>query len=120
MKIMVVDDSTTMRLLLINTLRVSGFAEHEISEAADGREALELILDERPDLVLCDWNMPNMNGPELLAALNAENICSPFGFVTTEATPAMQARAHELGARFLIAKPFTAESVESVLATYMH
>ena len=80
---------------------------------------MDLILQDRPDLILCDWNMPNMNGPELLAALKAENVNPPFGFITTEATPAMKAQADELGARFLIAKPFTPDDFEATLSEYI-
>ena len=119
MKIMVVDDSKAMRLIVIKTLRDAGFGGHDIIQAADGKEALDLILEDRPDLVLCDWNMPNMTGPELLSALKAENVNPPFGFVTTEATPAMKEQAEELGARFLIAKPFTADIFETTLADYI-
>ncbi len=119
MKIMVVDDSKAMRMIVMKTLRDAGFSGHDIIQAGDGKEALDLILEDRPDLVLCDWNMPNMTGPELLAALKDENINPPFGFVTTEATPAMKEQAEELGARFLIAKPFTADTFEETLSAYI-
>ena len=119
MKIMVVDDSKAMRLIVIKTLRDAGFSGHDIVQAADGKEALDLVLEDRPDLILCDWNMPNMTGPELLAALKAENVNPPFGFVTTEATPAMKEQADELGARFLIAKPFTSDTFEETLGPYI-
>jgi two-component system chemotaxis response regulator CheY len=119
MKIMVVDDSKAMRLIVIKTLRAAGFSGHDIVQAADGQEALDLILDDEPDLVLCDWNMPNMTGPELLKALKDEGVNPPFGFVTTEATPAMKEQAEELGARFLIAKPFTPDTFETTLSPYL-
>ena len=119
MKIMVVDDSMAMRLIVIKTLREAGFEGHDITQAEDGAKALDLSKTDRPDLVLCDWNMPNMNGPELLEALNNEGINPTFGFVTTEATPAMKEKAMGLGARFLIAKPFTAESFQEALKPYI-
>jgi len=119
MDIMVVDDSMAMRLIVIKTLKEAGFSGHNIIQAEDGAVALEKIKAERPDLVLCDWNMPNMTGPELLQALLDENINPPFGFVTTEATPEMKDRATELGARFLIAKPFTTETFEHTLTPYI-
>ncbi|MEE4277756.1 MAG: response regulator [Halieaceae bacterium] len=119
MKIMVVDDSKAMRLIVIKTLRDAGFGGHDIVQAADGQEALDLILEDEPDLILCDWNMPNMTGPELLGALKEKDITPPFGFVTTEATQAMKEQADELGANFLIAKPFTPDNFEDTLASYI-
>lgn len=119
MKIMVVDDSKAMRLIVIKTLRNAGFSGHDIVQAGDGKEALDLIMEDRPDLILCDWNMPVMTGPELLAKLREEAIMPPFGFVTTEATPAMKEQAESLGARFLIAKPFTEEVFENTLSPFI-
>lgn len=119
MKILIVDDSMAMRLIVIKTLREAGFEGHDISQAEDGAVALDAIKKDCPDLVLCDWNMPNMTGPELLAALNEEGIKPIFGFVTTEATPQMKGKAKELGARFLIAKPFTPDSFQRILSNFI-
>ncbi|MFK7977120.1 MAG: response regulator [Halioglobus sp.] len=119
MKIMVVDDSMAMRMIVMKTLREAGFDGHDIVQAEDGNEAYDLIVEDRPDLVLCDWNMPNMTGPELLEKLNDEQIRPPFGFVTTEATPVMKDKATELGARFLIAKPFTTDTFQTTLEPYI-
>ena len=119
MKILVVDDSAAMRMIVKKTLRDAGFGGHDIVEAADGSEGLQCVRDEKPDLVLSDWNMPNMTGPEFLASLNDEDICPKFGFITTEATPKMRAQADALGALFLIAKPFTAISFADTLDPYL-
>lgn len=115
MNILIVDDSTAMRLIVQKTLREAGFDGHNIIQAADGAEGLEKVMEEEPDLILCDWNMPNMTGPELLQALNNEGCEAIFGFVTTEATPAMREKANQLGADFLISKPFTASDFEDAL-----
>ena len=120
MNIMVVDDSLAMRLIVMKTLREAGFDGHDITQAEDGAKALEAIKRNEPDLVLCDWNMPNMNGPELLESLKEEGINVRFGFVTTEASEEMRNRASELGARFLIAKPFTPESFREKLGSYLN
>jgi len=120
MNIIVVDDSMAMRLIVMKTLREAGYEGHDISQAADGVEALEMIKANTPDMVLCDWNMPNMTGPELLQALNDEGISPVFGFVTTESTPEMKSRADELGAQFMIAKPFTPESFKSTLDPFIN
>jgi len=110
LNILVVDDSSTMRKIVIRTLRQAGFTGHNIIQAEDGQVALDLILDDEPDLILSDWNMPNMTGIELLDALREENIGVCFGFVTTESTTEMRHQASRSGAAFLIEKPFTPES----------
>jgi two-component system chemotaxis response regulator CheY len=119
MKILVVDDSTAMRLIVKKTLRLAGFEGHDIIEAQDGAEALATIQKVAPDLVLSDWNMPNMTGIELLEKLAADGLKVKFGFVTTEATPDMRSRAAQAGARFLISKPFTPESFKEALKAHL-
>ena len=118
MNILIVDDSAAMRIIVQRALREAGFEGHNITEAEDGAVALESVMEEEPDLILCDWNMPNMNGPELLQALNNEGCEAVFGFVTTEATPTMRDKANQLGADFLISKPFTAQDFADALAEF--
>jgi len=120
MNIMVIDDSLAMRLIVIKTLREAGFDGHEIIQAEDGAKAFDMIKADTPDLVLCDWNMPNMTGPELLQAMNDDGINPTFGFVTTEATQEMKNKANEMGAQFLIAKPFTPESFKASLSQFIN
>jgi two-component system chemotaxis response regulator CheY len=115
MNILVVDDSRVMRLIVKKTLREAGFGGHDVSEAEDGAQALDAIRASSPDLVMCDWNMPNMTGIELLEALKAEGIETNFGFVTTESTAEMRGRATEAGANFMIVKPFTPEAFQQAL-----
>lgn len=115
MKVLIVDDSTAMRMLVKRTLKQAGFDGLDITEAEDGAVALEKVDDESPHLILCDWNMPNMTGIEFLEALRESGNESKFGFVTTESTAEMRTRARDAGAQFLIAKPFTAESFEKTL-----
>jgi two-component system chemotaxis response regulator CheY len=119
MDIVIVDDSAAMRMMIVRTLRQAGFGGNDVVQAGDGVEALEAIRAKTPDLVLADWNMPNMTGIELLQALREEGNDVTFGFVTTEATSSMRAQAREAGAKFLISKPFTVESFEQVLAAVM-
>lgn len=115
MHILIVDDSRVMRSIVTRTLRQAGYGDHQLSEAANGVEALEAVRDGKPDLVLSDWNMPEMNGIELLDSLRQSGIDVPFGFVTTEGSAEMRQRAADSGAAFLIAKPFTAETFRDVL-----
>ena len=79
-------------------LREAGFGRLTIVEAGDGAEALSKAVEEKPDVVISDWNMPNMTGIQFDV---------PFGFVTTEVSPEMRELATESGSAFLIGKPFT-------------
>ena len=65
--------------------------------------------------MLCDWNMPEMNGIELLRALNEAGLKVHFGFVTSESTSEMREQAILAGSRFLIAKPFTPDAFTDAL-----
>jgi len=116
MKIVLADDSRVMRQIVIRTLRQAGFTGHEILEAENGREAVELVQREAPDLVLSDWNMPEMNGIDALNALRNSGSNVPFGFVTSEGSDEMRQRATLAGAAFLIAKPFTPEAFQEALS----
>ncbi len=68
MKILIADDSRVMRQIVVRTLRQAGFGDHDLIEAADGKQAFELAKSENPDLVLSDWNMPEMTGDRGAAA----------------------------------------------------
>ena len=115
MKILIVDDSKAMRMIVLRTLRQAGFADHTFVEAANGQEALTAIRSDPPGLVLSDWNMPELSGIQLLQALRAEGQAVKFGFVTSEGTPEMRKLAQDSGAAFLITKPFTAEVFQEQL-----
>jgi len=119
MKILIVDDSTAMRMIVKKTLRLAGFEGHEITECEDGAKALAAIKTSKPDLVLSDWNMPNMTGLQLLEALSADGVKLTFGFITTEATPDMRAKAIGAGAKFLVSKPLTPESFKEQLGAHI-
>ena len=109
MKILVTDDSKAMRMIVIRTLRQAGFAGHDIIEAENGQEGLTAAPSEAPDLILSDWNMPEMNGIDFLRALRGSGDATPFCFVTSEGSDEMRETAAQAGAMALIAKPFTAE-----------
>ena len=120
MKILVVDDSRAMRMIVKRTLRQAGFTDVEVSEAQNGQEALQSMKADPPALVLSDWNMPEMNGIEFLRAVRAAGNGVNFGFVTSEASAEMKNTAAAAGAQFLITKPFTADTFKSVLARFIH
>jgi two-component system chemotaxis response regulator CheY len=116
-KIVVVDDSRVMRQIVIRTLRQAGFGNHDIVEAENGKEGLDVVMTQNPDLVLSDWNMPEMTGIDMLCALRGAGNQVPFGFVTSEGSEEMRTRASQSGAAFLIAKPFTPEAFEEALTS---
>jgi two-component system chemotaxis response regulator CheY len=115
MKILIVDDSRTMRMIVRRTLRQAGYDHHTVYEASNGSEALSAIRDASPDVVLCDWNMPEMSGIDVLTTLRQNGVWTKFGFVTSESTAEMHARALQAGADFFISKPFTAETLQTAL-----
>ena len=112
MKILIVDDSKAMRMIVKRILRQTDIGDHETVEAEDGEQGVKQVNIENPDLVLSDWNMPNMTGIEFLKAVREDGNQVKFGFITTEASAKMRDIAKEAGAHFLIAKPFTPESFE--------
>jgi two-component system, chemotaxis family, chemotaxis protein CheY len=115
MRVLVADDSTVMRRIVVRTLRQAGIEPDEVLEAVDGQQAYETVLSDAPDLVLSDWNMPEMSGIECLEALRASGSQVPFGFVTSEGSPEMRAKAANAGAIFLIAKPFNEDTFKDAL-----
>ncbi len=116
MKILVVEDSRAMRMIVVRTLRQAGFGGHDVVEAENGHEALRLIATQEPDLILSDWNMPGMTGIDLLATLRSRGDATPFCFVTSEGSDEMREQAIAAGALAVIAKPFTVEAFLDVLS----
>ncbi len=119
MKILVCDDSKAMRMIVIRSLRQAGFGDAEILEAENGALGLAATAEHEPDLVLSDWNMPEMTGIEFLLALRERGDHRRFGFITSETTPEMRERAIAGGASFLLAKPFTPEDVQDAVSAVL-
>jgi two-component system chemotaxis response regulator CheY len=96
-------------MIVRRALRQAGFQLDQVLEASNGVEALSAIADQNPDVVLCDWNMPEMTGIELLESLNEQGIRTKLGFVTSEGTADIRERARVAGAAFFISKPISAD-----------
>jgi two-component system chemotaxis response regulator CheY len=109
-RILVVEDSRAMRMIIVRTLRQAGFGGHEVLEVDNGREALALVTTEQIDLILSDWNMPGMTGMDLLATLRSRGDATPFCFVTSEGSDEVREQADAAGALGLIVKPFAVEA----------
>lgn len=116
MKVLIVDDFDTIRRVLRNVLKDLGFTN--ISEADDGKSALKELKKEKCDLILCDWNMPEMSGLELLIKIRADDEIKdvPFVMVTAEARKENIIEAVKAGVSSYIVKPFTAETVNEKLS----
>ncbi len=111
-KVLVVDDMLTMRKLIISILKEIGFTQ--ITEAEDGAVAWTKANETKEPfgLIICDWNMPNANGLDVLTKVRADarykNV--PFVMVTAELEPHQVAQANKLGISGHVAKPFTNET----------
>jgi two-component system chemotaxis response regulator CheY len=111
MKVLVVDDFATMRRIVKNILTQLGFKN--IVEADDGATAVDLLKNEKVDLIISDWNMPKMTGLELLQHVRADASMAdvPFVMVTAEAQQDNIILAVKAKVSQYIVKPFTAETL---------
>ena len=111
MNVLVVDDFATMRRILKTILRQIGFTN--ITEADDGKTALIELKREKFGLILCDWNMPEMSGLDLLMAVRSNEGLKdiPFVMVTAETKKENIIEAVKAGVSSYIVKPFTAETI---------
>ena len=114
-RFLVVDDFSTMRRILRNLLKELGFMN--VQEAEDGADALAKLRAEPFDFVVSDWNMPNMNGIELLQAIRADARLKhlPVLMVTAEAKRDNIIMAAKAGASGYVVKPFTAATLDEKL-----
>lgn len=118
MKILVVDDSRAMRMLIIRALQQADLGDHVVLQASDGFEAFTLVNVEQPGLVLSDWTMSGVGGMDLLRGLRGAGNLVPFGFVTAQASQARRAEALAAGAQFVLGKPFLAASLGDLVREY--
>ncbi len=119
MHILIVDDSKAMRAIVMRAVKAAGYADASYQEAGNGAEALTAIRANTPDLVLSDWNMPEMSGFELIQALRSEGNAVRVGLVTSESNPELRDRAMQAGALFILCKPFTPDAVKAALQTVL-
>lgn len=112
MKIMVVDDMSTMRRIVRNVLKQIGFTN--VEEAENGKEALDKLKSEPYGFVVSDWNMPVMTGIDMLRAIRADGSLKdiPVLMVTAEAQKENIVEAVQAGVSNYIVKPFTAEALQ--------
>lgn len=116
-KVLIVDDSSTMRKIVTRSLRQAGLDFDKILEAGDGQEALTMLQAEPVDLILSDINMPNMDGLSFLRekAGNAAIKDIPVIMISTETGSDILNEAKSLGAVGSIKKPFKPEQVNEII-----
>ncbi|MFC5740505.1 chemotaxis response regulator CheY [Dyella tabacisoli] len=117
MKILVVDDFSTMRRIVRNLLVELGFSNTLIQEAEDGDNAMTMLRAQPFDMVVTDWNMPNMTGIDLLRAIRAEPALKalPVLMVTAENNREQIISAAQAGVNGYVVKPFTAVTLKEKL-----
>ncbi len=118
-KVLIVDDFATMRKVVRNLLKQVGY--EDIVEAEDGVMALKALKSQKIDVIVSDWNMPNMTGLELLKAVRADADLAktPFLMVTAEALQDNVVAAVKAGVNNYIVKPFTAEVLNEKIKKIM-
>lgn len=118
-RFLIVDDSSTMRRIIINTLNKLGF--YETAEAANGREGIDRLATDLADVIITDWNMPEMSGIEFLRQIRSQARTRdvPVLMVTTNAAKDDIVEALRAGVSSYVVKPFTTdtfkEKIDAVL-----
>ncbi len=117
MKILIVDDSSTMRRIIGNVVQQLGFSKEDFDEAEDGVKAWKLLGESQYDVILTDWNMPNMNGLDLVKKVRSEGSHqkTPIIMITTEGGKGEVITALKAGVNNYIVKPFNAEILKEKL-----
>lgn len=120
--LMIVDDSATMRKIIMRTVRMSGLEFENIEEAGNGVEALEKLSASPVDIVLCDINMPEMTGPEMVKKAREMASCdhTKIVMVSTESAQETIDGVMADGANGFITKPFTPENFQEKLMPFMN
>ena len=117
MAILVVEDNTTMRRIVLNLLKQLGFGN--VTEAIDGTDALAKLKEKKIALIISDWNMAPMTGLDLLKQVRADAQLKtiPFIMVTAESKPENIISAKQAGVSNYIVKPFSADTLKAKMAT---
>jgi two-component system chemotaxis response regulator CheY len=117
MRVLIVDDSSAMRRIIGNVVQQLGISKEDFDEAEDGVAAWKLLTTNSYDVVLTDWNMPNMNGLQLVQKIRAEGNHRgvPIIMITTEGGKGEVITALKAGVNNYIVKPFSADILKEKL-----
>jgi len=120
--LMIVDDSATMRKIIMRTIRMSGLEFERLEEAGSGVEALEKLKASPVDVMLCDINMPEMSGKELVKRARELPMCAgtKIVMVSTESAEDVIIQVLADGANGYITKPFTPEKFHEKLTPLLN
>lgn len=110
LSVLIVDDFSTMRRIIKNMLKDMGFDYTKIDETSDGQDAYPKIIKSSYDIILTDWNMPNMDGLTLVKKLRSNHVDIPIIMITAEAKRENIIEAANAGASSYIIKPFSFET----------
>jgi two-component system chemotaxis response regulator CheY len=115
--VLIVDDSNSMRAVIRKILLMSGIKMDRCYEAANGREALDVLSENWVDVILSDINMPELNGLEMLDRLKGDSLLKeiPVIIISTEGSEERVETSLQKGARGFIRKPFVPEDVRKML-----
>ena len=120
--VLIVDDSSSMRIVIKKTLEISGFDIGEIFEAGNGREALDVLDKQWADIILTDIHMPDMDGFSFLKELQKDEVLSSTRVVvvTTDSREERIDELMNLGVKALIRKPFRPEQIKTVILDVLY
>ncbi len=118
---LLVDDSGPMRSVIKRTLKAAGYASSEFLEAANGKEALELMRNDWIDIVITDYNMPVMDGLDFVKTMKSDDLLKdiPVIVVSTEGNETRIKQFIDSGAAGYVTKPFTPETIRDLLLTLL-
>lgn len=119
MNVLIVDDSKAMQNIITKSMKSVGYVNDTYQYANDGEEALRMIRNGSPDLVLCDMHMPKMTGIDLLRALRNENNSTRMIIVSIDDDPKTIANITALGGDAYLRKPFTSEQLFNTISTLL-
>jgi two-component system chemotaxis response regulator CheY len=111
--VLVVDDSAVMRKVIISSLLAMNIEADQIFQAEDGAQAVAMVQERAYNIVLMDWNMPNMLGIEAVEAIRAMGNKTPILMVTTEGEKTNVVRAIQAGANNYLVKPFNSDDLRT-------
>ena len=117
MKILVVDDSSTMRRIIINTLSRIGYSD--VVEGENGKQGLDKLNQGGVEMIITDWNMPEMDGLEFVQHVRGNNPSIPILMVTTNAAKEDIVQALQSGVNNYVVKPFTPETLKEKIESLL-
>ncbi len=115
--VIIADDSALARMFTSRLLSAAGYTGYEVREAQDGQEVFALITEQRPDLVISDLNMPEMDGLELMTHIssNPDYVSIPVIIITSAGNQEQRTKLMELGTKAILSKPLVADELAAVI-----